>query len=160
MSSMPTLTIDELTEVVIRCAIAVHDALGPGLLESVYRDCLVIELRANGLRVEVEKRVAILYRGQEVRSGLRIDILVDGRLVVEVKAVDRFHPVHQTQVITYLKLSGFPAGLLLNFNVPSLRAGIKRVDRPDLYAQRRARRVAMRRSSEDQEMPPDPPDPS
>ena len=73
---MSPLAIDELTELVIRCAIAVHKALGPGLLESVYRDCLVIELRANGLTVEVEKRIAVIYRGERVRDRLRIDILV------------------------------------------------------------------------------------
>ena len=135
---MSPLAIDELTELVIRCAIAVHKALGPGLLESVYRDCLVIELRANGLTVEVEKRIAVIDRGQQVRDGLRIDILVDGRLVLEIKAVDRLHPVHQAQVITYLKLGGFEAGLIFNFNSTSLRSGLKRVDHPDVYEQRRA----------------------
>ena len=145
---MSTLSIDELTEVVIGCAIAVHTALGPGLLESVYRDCLVIELQANGVTVEVEKFVSITYRGQRVRSELRIDLLVDGRLVVEVKAVERLHPVHQAQVITYLKLSDCPAGLLFNFNALSVRAGLKRVDRPDLYAERRARRLGIRRPEE------------
>jgi len=142
---MSTLTIDELTEIVIRCAIAVHDALGPGLLESIYRDCLVIELRANGLTAELEKRVSIVYRGQQVGGALRIDILVDGRLVIEVKAVDHLHPVFQAQVITYLKLTGHPAGLILNFNALSMRAGIRRVDRPDLYAKKRAARVGIQR---------------
>ena len=139
---MSALEIDELTELVIKCAIAVHQALGPGLLESVYRDCLLIELRANGLSVEVERRVAIVYRGQEIRDGLRTDILVDGRLVLEIKAVDRLHPVHQAQVITYLKLGEFAAGLILSFNTTSLRAGLKRVDHPDVYAQKRAARLA------------------
>ena len=143
---MSTLTIDQLTELVIGCAIAVHNALGPGLLESVYRDCLVIELRANGLTVEVERRVSVVYRGQRIRSELRIDILVDGRLVVEVKAVERLHPIHQAQVITYLKLSGHPAGLLFNFNALSVRAGLKRIDRPDLYAEKKAQRLRIRRA--------------
>jgi GxxExxY protein len=137
-----TLSIDELTELVIGCAIAVHRALGPGLLESVYRDCLVIELTLAGVRVSVEHRVPIKYRGQPVRDDLRVDLLVDGRLIVEVKAVDRLHPVHQSQVITYLKLTGCPAGLLLNFNASSLRAGLKRLDHPDVYAEKLAAKRA------------------
>jgi GxxExxY protein len=129
---MAKLTIDELTELVIGCAIAVHRALGPGLLESIYRDCLVIELTLAGVHVSVEYRVPIEYRGQRVRDDLKVDLLIDGRLVVEIKAVERLHPVHQAQVITYLKLSGCPAGLLLNFNASSLRAGHKRLDHPDV----------------------------
>jgi GxxExxY protein len=135
---MVTLAIDELTELVIGCAIAVHRALGPGLLESVYRDCLVIELTLAGFRVSLEHRVPLEYRGQRVRTDLRIDLLVDGRLIVEIKAVDRLHPAHQAQVITYLKLTGCPAGLLLNFNASSLRAGLKRLDHPDIYAEKQA----------------------
>ncbi len=122
----------------IGCAIAVHTALGPGLLESIYRDCLVIELTLAGIHVSCEHPVVIEYRGQRVRGDLRIDLLVDGRLVVEVKAADRLHPVHQAQVITYLKLTGCPAGLLLNFNAPSLRAGLKRLDHPTVYAEKLA----------------------
>ena len=89
---MVTLAIDELTELVIGCAIAVHRAMGPGLLESVYRDCLVIELTLAGLRVSLEHRVPLEYRGQRVRNDLRIDLLVDGRLIIEIKAVDHLHP--------------------------------------------------------------------
>jgi len=132
--------IDALTELVIGCAIRVHDALGPGLLESIYRDCLVIELIANGLTVEVERCVPIEYRGQRVRDDLRLDLLVNGRLIVEIKAVERLHPVHKAQVITYLKLSGCPAGLLLNFNAVSLRAGLQRLDHPQVYAAKRSSR--------------------
>jgi GxxExxY protein len=138
------MTIDELTEVVIGCAIAVHTALGPGLLESVYRDCLVIELIANGLLVEAERRVPIVYRDQRVREDLKLDLLVDGRLVTEVKAIERFHPVHLAQVVTYLKLTGFPAGLLLNFNETTLRAGLRRIDHPEIYARKRKSRFGMR----------------
>ena len=133
--------IDELTEAVIGGAIAVHTALGPGLLESVYRDCLVIELTCNGLSVEMERSVPIFYREQQVRGDLRCDLIVDGRLIVEVKATDRLHSVHQAQVITYLKLTGCPAGLLLNFNAPTLRAGLKRLDHPDIYAEKHPGRV-------------------
>jgi GxxExxY protein len=139
---MAALTIDELTELVIGCAIAVHRALGPGLLESIYRDCLVIELTLAGLEVSVEYRVPIEYRGQRVRDDLKVDLLIDGRVIVEIKAVDRLHPLHQAQVITYLKLTGCPAGLLLNFNTPSLRAGLKRLDHPDVYAEKLAAKRA------------------
>lgn len=127
------LAINELTELVIKCAMAVHSALGPGLLESVYVECLVIELRASGLATELERRVPIVYRGEAIRTKLRVDLIVDGRLIVEIKAVDRLHPVHQAQVITYLKLTGCPAGLLFNFNVTSIRQGLRRLDHPDIY---------------------------
>ncbi len=139
---MEPLAIDALSELVIGAAIAVHTALGPGLLESIYRDALVIELTALGISVTVEERVPVFYRGQRIRGDLKIDLLVDGRLIVEIKAVDRLHPVFQAQVITYLKLSGHPAGLLLNFNATTLRAGLKRLDHPDLYAAKHPRIVA------------------
>jgi GxxExxY protein len=128
--------IDDLTELVIGLAMRVHDALGPGLLESIYRDCLVLELVANDLEVEVEHHVPVYYLGQRVRDDLKLDIRVNGRLIIEVKAVERLLAVHKAQVITYLKLAGLPAGLLLNFNATSLRAGLKRLDHPDIYAQR------------------------
>jgi GxxExxY protein len=134
--------IDELIELVIGLAMRVHDALGPGLLESIYRDCLVLELVANGLEVSVEHHVPLSYRDQKIRDELKIDILVDGRLVIEVKAVERLLPVHKAQVVTYLKLTGFPAGLLLNFNVTSLRAGLHRLDHPDIYARKLKERAA------------------
>jgi GxxExxY protein len=130
------IAIDELTEMIIGAAINVHRELGPGLLESIYRDCLQIELGLAGLNVEVERRVSIFYRGHPIRDDLKVDLLVDGRIIVEIKAVDRMHPVHQAQVITYLKLSGCPAGLLFNFNTTSLRSGLKRLDHPDIYAKK------------------------
>jgi GxxExxY protein len=136
------MTVDELSEVVIGCGIAVHTAMGPGLLESICRDCLVIELVANGLLVEVERRVPVFYREQRVRDDLKIDLLVEGQLVVEVKCVEQLYPVHAAQVITYLKLSGFPAGLLMNFNVTSLRAGLRRLDHPEIYKRKREERMA------------------
>ena len=83
--------------------------------------------------MELERRVPIVYRGEAIRTKLRVDLIVDGRVVVEIKAVDRLHPVHQAQVITYLKLTGCPAGLLFNFNTTSIRQGLKRLDRPDIY---------------------------
>jgi GxxExxY protein len=132
--------IDDLTEQVIGAAIAVHTSLGPGLLESVYQDCLAIHLRQLKLRFQREVRFPIVYLGERVRCDLKIDLLVEGRLVVEVKAVERIHPVFKAQVITYLKLSNCPAGLLLNFNATSLRGGLQRLDRPDIYAKKLAAR--------------------
>jgi GxxExxY protein len=136
---METLALDTLTQLVIGAAIAVHTALGPGLLESIYRDALFIELTARGLTVKMEEHVPVFYRGQRIRGDLKIDLLVDGRLIVEIKAVDRLLPVFQAQVITYLKLTGHPAALLLNFNATTIRAGLKRLDHPDVYAAKHRR---------------------
>jgi GxxExxY protein len=132
--------LDRLREKVIGCAIAVHRILGPGLLESIYRDCLVIELRAEGLPVEQERFVSLHYRGELIPTALRIDLVVDRQLVVEIKSVESLHPIHSAQVITYLKLSGFPEGLLLNFNATALRSGIKKLVNPELYVPRHGER--------------------
>jgi GxxExxY protein len=134
--------IEDLTERVIGAAITVHTALGPGLLESVYRDCLAIELRHLNIPFQLEVRFPIVYRDVKVRDSLRIDVLVDRRLVVEVKVVERLHFVFKAQVITYLKISNCPAGLILNFNAARLREGLQRVDRPDIYAEKLAVRRA------------------
>ena len=109
---------------VIGSAIEVHRTIGPGSLESVYRECLLIELREASLRAESERRIPITYKGHRVRTELMLDVLVEGCVVVELKAIDQIHPVHLAQVITYLKLSGCPVGLIMNFNVTSLRAGL------------------------------------
>ena len=110
--------IDELTELVIGLAIKVHDALGPGLLESIYRDCLVLELVANGLEVEVERRVPVIYREQRTRDDLKIDILVNGRLIIEIKAVRETCDEHVAQLLGYLRSSRIEHGLLVNFGAP------------------------------------------
>jgi GxxExxY protein len=107
--------IDAITETIIACAIEVHRVLGPGLLESVYRDCLVLELKYALLSVESERHVPFEYKGQPIPTKLKLDLLANGCVVVELKAVESLHPVHSAQVITYLKLTGCPAGLLLNF---------------------------------------------
>ena len=125
--------IDRLTEKIIGCGIAVHRAIGPGLLERIYRECLIIELQASSLPTERERRINLEYRGHRITNDLVIDIVVEGTVVIEVKAVERLHPVHQAQVITYLKLTGCPAGLLMNFNGTSLRAGLRRLEHPDFY---------------------------
>jgi GxxExxY protein len=130
--------IEALTEKIIGCAIEVHRILGPGLLESVYRECMMIEMRRECLRFDCEQHVALDYKGQRIRGALKLDLLVEGSIVVELKAVERIHPVHSAQVITYLKLTGCPAGLLMNFNSTTLRAGLKRLDHPDRYAKKKA----------------------
>lgn len=143
---MFTEPIDELTELVIGLAMRVHDALGPGLLESIYRDCLVLELVAAGLEVSVEHHVPVHYLGQKIRDDLRIDILVNGCLIIEIKAVERLIPVHRAQVLTYLTITGFPAALLFNFNATSLRAGMSRLDHPDIYARKLQERAAAKKA--------------
>ena len=131
--------IKALTETIIGCAIEVHKTLGPGLLESVYRECLILELRDSWLGVEVERHVPLDYKGQRIRTQLIVDLLVEKCVVVELKAVESPHPVHKAQVITYLKLTGCPAGLLMNFNATTLHAGLHRLDHPDRYAKKRSR---------------------
>jgi GxxExxY protein len=128
--------VEELTEKIIGCAIEVHRILGPGLLESVYRECLIIEMRSHGLRVAGERHLPLDYKGQRVGGGLKLDLLVDDCVIVELKAVERLHSIHLAQVITYLKISGYPAGLLMNFNSTTLRAGLRRLDHPDRYVKK------------------------
>jgi|SRR5580765_2818177 len=130
--------LEALTEKIIGCAIEVHRILGPGLLESVYRECMMIEMRGECLRFVCEQQIALDHKGQRVRGALKLDLLVERCVVVELKAVERIHPVHSAQVITYLKLTGCPAGLLMNFNSTTLKAGLKRLDHPNLYVKKKA----------------------
>ena len=122
--SMALLT-DSLTEKVIGCLIAVHRAIGPGLFESVYEKCVGLEFEANGIRHVRQVPLTLIYRGQPIRSVYRVDFVIENRLLVELKAIDRMLPVHQSQMLTYLKLSGLRQGLLVNFNVPKLVDGLK-----------------------------------
>jgi len=119
--------IDQLTKRIIGRAVQVHRTLGPGLLESVYRECMLIELRRDNLQVESERHVALRYKGHRIGGDLKLDLLVQGSIVVELKAVERIHPIHLARVITYLKLTGCPAGLLMNFNSTALKAGLRRL---------------------------------
>ena len=130
----PDPHVDALCERIIGGAIQVHAVLGAGLLESICRDCLFIELTERGLKCRTDVAVPIEYRGHRVRDDLRIDLLVEDTVIVEVKSVETLHPVHRAQVITYLKLASKPAGLLTNFNVPLLKQGLRRLDHPDIYA--------------------------
>src|SRR5688572_5477841 len=120
---------NEITNQILGGAMRVHSALGPGLLESVYRTCLCHELTKRGLNVIQEKPVQIHYDGIVLPSGLRIDLVVEDTVVVEVKAVNRMVPLYESQLLSYLNLSGIRTGLLINFNVRHLRHGITRMVR-------------------------------
>jgi len=116
-----------LADRVIGCAMKVHTALGPGLLESTYKRCLCCELELSGIRFKTEVVVPVIYRNIKLDCGYRIDVLVEDSLVVEVKATDAIIPIHKAQVLTYLKLTGARQGLILNFNSVHLRDGIRSV---------------------------------
>lgn len=114
---------NELTELIIGAAIEVHRAFGPGLLESVYEECMVIELQMRGLQVERQKPLSLVYKGRRVAGHLRIDLVVEGRVVVELKTTEKLNAVHEAQLLTYLRLTDCRVGLLINFNVAVLRGG-------------------------------------
>ncbi len=116
-----------LTQQIIGAAIEVHRALGPGLLESAYETCLCHELSLRRVPFERQKQLPVLYKGIEVDCGYRLDLLVAETVVVEIKAVEQLLPVHQAQVLSYLRLGGWEVGLLINFHVPVLRQGIRRI---------------------------------
>jgi len=105
----------------------VHRALGPGLLESAYEACLVYELASKNLKIERQKSLPIKYKGIQLDCGYRIDLLVEDKIIVEIKAVERLEPIHEAQLLSYLKLSGLEIGLLINFNVKILKNGIRRL---------------------------------
>jgi GxxExxY protein len=119
--------IERLATAAVDSALTVHRTLGPGLLESAYRDCLCMELIARGHQVEREQILPITYRDQVVPRAYRLDVLVDQSLVLELKAVESILPIHRTQLTTYLRLQRLPLGLLINFNVPLLKDGLHRV---------------------------------
>jgi GxxExxY protein len=121
------LSVNQITETIIGSAIKVHSALGPGLLESAYQQCLFYELKKSGLKVEKEKALPIIYEEIELECGYRLDLFVENRVVVELKAVEALTDIHLAQMLTYLKLSECEVGLLINFNVTQLIKGIKRV---------------------------------
>lgn len=118
---------EELTEQIIGAAIEAHRALGPGLLESVYQACIAREFMLRNLLYEQEKPLPVEYKGLKLDCGYRLDFIVAGKVVVELKAVDSIHPVHEAQLLTYLRLTGCKVGLLINFNVNLLKNGIKRM---------------------------------
>lgn len=121
------MTENELSDKIIGCAIQVHKSLGPGLLESAYLECLYYELKEIGLKVEKQKPLPLIYKEVKLDVGYRLDLLVEDKVVIELKSVEALNDVHIAQVITYLKLSGCKLGLLMNFNVLRLVDGLKRL---------------------------------
>ena len=121
------MTENELSKIILGCAIEVHKKLGPGLLESAYRECLCYELLQAGLKIAKEKSMPIIYKEVKLDHGYRIDILVENKVVIEIKTVEELNDVHTAQVLTYLKLGEYKLGLLLNFHVSVLKNGIKRI---------------------------------
>ncbi len=117
---------DELSNRVIGCAIEVHRVLGPGLLESTYEQCLARELELSGLTFKLQWPLPVEYKGIRLDCGYRVDVLVEGNLIVELKAVEKVLGIHQAQILTYMKLARIQTGLLINFNVPMLRDGLQR----------------------------------
>ncbi len=117
---------ERFAKVAVDAALKVHSALGPGLLESVYETCLAYELRKRGFAVETQVAIPVVYDGVRLEAGLRIDVLVERQLIIEIKAVEEMNPVFKAQVLTYLRLTGLRLGLLINFNVPLIKNGIER----------------------------------
>lgn len=116
----------DLTEKIIGAAIEVHRNLGPGLLESAYERCLIYELEKLGLKVESQKPLPLVYKEITVEQGYRLDLLVEDKVVVELKTVERLTNIHEAQILTYLKISGYKVGLLINFNIDILKRGLRR----------------------------------
>jgi GxxExxY protein len=121
------MTENELSKIIIGAAIRVHSALGPGLLENAYLECLYYLLVKEGLYVEKQKPMPVLFEEVKVECGYRVDLLVENKVIVEGKSIEALHPIHMAQTLTYLRLGGIRLGLLINFNVLLLKNGIKRV---------------------------------
>jgi GxxExxY protein len=121
------MTENELSRIVFDCAMKVHQSLGPGLLESAYEECLYYELRKTGLNVEKQKPLPLIYEEVKLDVGYRIDIIVENKLIIEIKSVEALNDVHFAQLLTYLKLTNCKLGLLINFNVSLIKNGVKRV---------------------------------
>lgn len=121
------MELNDMSHAVIGIAMKVHTILGPGLLESSYKEVLYYQLRKAGFYVEKEKPIPLISEGIKLDCGYRVDLLVENKLVIEIKSIDNLHPIHMAQVLTYLKTGGYHLGLLINFNVLHLREGIKRV---------------------------------
>jgi GxxExxY protein len=119
--------VEQVGKIVLDAAFKVHTALGPGLLESVYEACLAFEIRKGGLSVETQVSLPVIYEGVKVDAGLRMDVLVEKCVILELKSVETMNPVYEAQLLTYLKLTGIRLGYLINFNVPHLRDGFKRM---------------------------------
>jgi GxxExxY protein len=121
------MDINELSSKIIGAAIEVHKKLGPGLLESVYEECICHELSLRGISFERQKPLPVVYKGKKLDCGYRLDIVVENAIILELKSCEKTEPIHRAQLLTYLKLSGLNLGLLLNFNTPVMRDGIVRI---------------------------------
>jgi GxxExxY protein len=121
------IPLNQLTGKIIASAMRVHSIVGPGLLESAYKACLMHELRKSGLMVDSEVGLPVVYDGEQINLGYRIDLIVNDLVIVEIKCVEAINPVHQAQLLSYMRLSGRRVGLLINFHVAHLRDGIKRM---------------------------------
>ena len=126
LGTVQKLRYEELTKEIIGAAIEVHKAVGPGLLEGVYEECLCHELKLRNLNFERQILVPVTYKGVTLDCGYRLDLLVEKTVILELKSVDRIHPIFEAQLLTYMRLLQKPVGLLINFNVPMLRSGIVR----------------------------------
>ena len=121
------MQLNELTQIILNCSYRVHTNLNPGLLESAFEECLFYELKLLGINVQKQKPLPLIYKDVRLEAGYRLDLLVENKVVLEIKSVECLHDVHVAQVLTYLKLSKCKIGLLINFNVKSLKDGIKRL---------------------------------
>ncbi|MFH6986758.1 GxxExxY protein [Flavobacterium collinsii] len=118
---------NELSRIVFDCALKVHQTLGPGLLESAYEECLVYELKKTGLEIEKQKPLSLIYEKVKLDIGYRLDIIIENKVILEIKSVDALNEIHFAQLLTYLKLTNCKLGLLINFNVVLIKNGIRRV---------------------------------
>jgi GxxExxY protein len=121
------MTENELSKIVFECGLKVHRALGPGLLESAYEECLFYELNSTGVHIERQKGLPLVYNEVKLDIGYRVDLVLENKLIIEIKAVDALHDIHIAQILTYLKLSGCKLGLLINFNSVLFKDGVKRI---------------------------------
>ncbi len=118
---------NEISQKIIGCAIEVHKVLGPGLLESAYQECLLYELEKSGLNVQKQKPLPLIYKDMKLETGYRLDLIVENKVIIEIKSVETINDIHVAQLLTYLKLSGCRLGLLMNFNVLRIVDGMKRL---------------------------------
>jgi GxxExxY protein len=121
------MTENEISKIVFDAALKIHQDLGPGLLESAYEECLFYELNKTGLKIEKQKALPLIYEDVKLEIGYRIDIMIEDKMIIEVKAIEALNDIHLAQVLTYLKLSNCKLGMLINFNVTLIKNGIKRV---------------------------------
>jgi GxxExxY protein len=126
-ASFRPLPVNQVSGAIVSAAMHVHSVLGPGLLESAYQGCLAHELRKRGFEVATQVGLPVVFDGERIELGYRIDLVVENLVIVEIKSVDTIHPVHQAQLLSYMRLSGIGVGLLINFYVTHLRDGIKRM---------------------------------